>query len=112
MGNEEKWDWMETNLEHRAKCHMVTMTGKGQSICLAKKAERMCPTPPADGAQESHGAVDCEGMEVGEAWEPKARSLHAGSGSDSECAHCCRAKTTKTLLPEQEGRGRWGSRGH
>ncbi|CAN0433390.1 unnamed protein product [Rangifer tarandus platyrhynchus] len=26
----------------------------------------MCPTPPADGAQESHGAVDCEGMQLPE----------------------------------------------
>ena len=72
--------------------------GASPSVWL-QKAEGMCPTPPADGAQESHGVVDCKGMEV-------------GSGSDSECAHCCRAKTTKTLLPEQEGRGRWGSRGH
>ena len=50
--------------------------------------------------------------EVGKTWEPKARSLLAGSGSDSERAYCCRAKTTETLLPEQDGRGRWGSCGH
>lgn len=87
---------------------MVITTGRGQSICLATESRENAPNPfscRSPGEPWRGGLRGDE--EVGKTWEPKTRSLHAGSGSDSKCAHCCRAETTETLLPEQEGRGRW-----